>query len=230
MEKRSIFQKACKDSIPVMTGYVFLGAGFGILMRAKGFAWYWPVLLSGTVYAGAMQFVAVDLLSQGFSLLTVALTTLVVNARHLFYGFSLIERYEKAGSLKPYLIIGLTDETYSLVSGENLPRGKDTVLYCFYVTLLDHFYWLGGTLLGTAAGSFMHFNWDGIDFALTALFATIVVEQWKTHSDHIPALIGLGISLFALLCFGPDDFLIPSMIGIFLSLTLYVRKRKKDVL
>lgn len=227
MLNKTIIKKAFQDSIPVMTGYVFLGAGFGILMRAKGSAWYWPLLLSGTVYAGAMQYVAVDLLSNGVSVLTAAVTALMVNARHLFYGFSLIDRYRDAGSVKPYLIFGLTDETYALVSRNRLLDDQNDVSYCFWVTFLDHFYWLTGTLLGTAAGSILHFNWEGIDFALTALFTTIVVEQWKTRSDHFSACIGFCVSLISLICFGPDRFLIPSMAGIFLVLSWKIHSEKK---
>lgn len=164
------------------------------------------------IYAGSMQFVAVSLMTGGASLLTAAITTLMVNARHLFYGISMVERYKNAGAKKPYLIFALTDETYSLVSQTSREENRHN--YCFLVSLFDHIYWVCGSLLGGLAGAWIPINYEGIDFVLTALFVTIFVEQWLSARDHFPALTGLVCTLVCLLIFGQDLFLIPSMIMI----------------
>ena len=207
MNKKTI-SIAFRDTIPVMTGYVFLGFGFGILMYQQGYGFLWAAAMSLFIYAGAMQYMAVSLLTGGASLLTVALTTLVVNARHLFYGISMIDAYRGAGKRKPYMIFALTDETYSLVSGG---KGTDHS-YCFWVSLFDQIWWVGGTVLGSLAGSLLPVNLEGIEFVLTALFVTIFVEQWLSTKNHFPALLGLIATAASLLIFGRDVFLIPAMI------------------
>ena len=204
---RSIFQRAFRDTIPVMTGYLFLGFGFGILLHQNGYGIAWSLVMSLTIYAGSMQFMTVTLLTGGAGLLTAALTTLVVNARHLFYGISMVDAYKGTGKKKPYLIFALTDETYSLVSREPDPDPG----YCFLVSLLDQAYWVAGSILGSLAGSLLPLNFEGIDFVLTALFVTIFVEQWLSTRDHGPAILGTAATAVCLLLFGRDIFLIPSM-------------------
>lgn len=199
------------DTLPVMTGYLFLGFGFGIIMQQNGFGVLWAMAMSLFIYAGSMQYVGVSLLTGGASLLTAAMTTLLVNARHLFYGISMIDAYKGTGSKKPYLIFGLTDETYSLVSRE-LPQGLDRHQYFFLVSLFDQCYWVTGSILGSLAGSLLPLNFEGIDFALTALFVTIFVEQWLSTKNHLPALVGVGAAVASLVVFGPELFLIPAMI------------------
>lgn len=222
MKNKDGWLSAARDTLPVLAGYLVLGFGFGLLMNSRGFSFWWSVSMSLFIYAGSMQYLAADLLTGGASLLTAALTTLLVNARHLFYGVSMLERYG-AVRRKPYLIFGLTDETYSLVcAGE---RKEDS--YYFRVTLLDHLYWVGGTALGALAGSFLHFNTEGIDFALTALFLTVALEQWLSGKDHVPALIGLGGSVLCLALFGADSFLLPAM-GVILLLLMLSRKRGEE--
>ena len=218
--KHSTFKTALMDTLPVMTGYLFLGFGFGIYLNQNGYGPLWALAMSLFIYAGSMQFVAVSLMTGGASLLTTALTTLMVNARHLFYGISMVETYKTAGSKKPYLIFALTDETYSLVSQTN--RKEDHLSYCFFVSLLDHIYWVSGSLLGGLAGTWIPINYEGIDFVLTALFVTIFVEQWLSTKDHFPAVTGLLCTLVCLLLFGQDLFLIPSMVMI--ALILFFRK------
>ena len=218
--KHSTFKTALMDTLPVMTGYLFLGFGFGIYLNQNGYGPLWALAMSLFIYAGSMQFVAVSLMTGGASLLTTALTTLMVNARHLFYGISMVETYKTAGSKKPYLIFALTDETYSLVSQTN--RKEDHLGYCFFVSLLDHIYWVSGSLLGGLAGTWIPINYEGIDFVLTALFVTIFVEQWLSTKDHFPAVTGLLCTLVCLLLFGQDLFLIPSMVMI--ALILFFRK------
>lgn len=211
MDKKAA-KTAFFDTIPVMTGYLFLGIGFGIIMQQNGFGLGWAVAMSVFIYAGSMQYVGVGLLTGGAGLVTAALATLLVNARHLFYGISMINAYKGTGKKKPYLIFALTDETYSLVSREQLPQGVDRNSYFFLVSLFDQCYWVVGTVLGSMAGSLIPMNFEGIDFALTALFVTIFVEQWLSSKDHFPAIVGVASAAACLLLFGPDTFLIPTMI------------------
>lgn len=218
------FRTAFLDTVPVMTGYLFLGFGFGILALQSGLSLWWTMAMSVFIYAGSMQFVAVTLLSGGTGLLTAALTTLAVNARHLFYGISMIDRYKGTGRKKPYLIFSLTDETYSLVS-QGQPR-QDGGRYYLLVSLLDQCYWVLGTLLGAAVGQLLPMNYEGIDFVLTALFVTIFVEQWLSTKNHLPALIGLGASVLCLILFGSSSFLIPSM-GLIALLLLLTRGKEE---
>lgn len=207
------------DTLPVMAGYVFLGFGFGILLYQSGYGVLWALAMSLFIYAGSMQYLTVSLLTGGAGLLTAALTTIVVNARHLFYGISMVDAYKGAGKKKPYMIFALTDETYSLVSQNQVPEGVSRHSYCFLVSLFDHIYWMAGTALGSLTGTFLPINYEGIEFALTALFVTIFVEQWLSTKNHMPAIIGVVSTLLCLLIFGKDIFLIPSMVIIALALT-----------
>ena len=220
---KKIARSAFLDTLPVMTGYVFLGFGFGILMQQNGFGWLWAGAMSLFIYAGSMQYVAIPLLTSGAGLVTAALTAFVVNARHLFYGISMVDAYKGAGKKKPYLIFALTDETYSLVS----QKQKPDLRYCLLVSFFNHCYWIGGTLLGSLAGSVLPINFEGVDFALTALFVTIFTEQWLSTKDHRPAVIGVVSTLVCLWIFGSDIFLIPSMVIIALALTT-LRKTGKE--
>lgn len=210
-----------------MTGYVFLGFGFGILLHQNGYGVLWAAAMSLFIYAGSMQYVAVGLLTSGAGLITAALTTFVVNARHLFYGISMVDAYKGAGKKKPYLIFALTDETYSLVSKNQVPEGISRHGYCFLVSLFDQIYWVAGSVLGSLAGSLLPINYEGIDFVLTALFVTIFVEQWLSVKDHRPAIIGVVSTVVCLCLFGQDVFLIPSMVVIALLLTI-MRKTGKE--
>jgi len=217
---------ALVDSLPVMAGYVFLGIGFGILLHSKGFGVWWAMLISLTVYAGSMQYVAVGLLAGGAGLLYTAVTTLTVNARHLFYGISLVEKYRDAGRIKPYLIFALSDETYYLVCSENAgEHAADRKRYFFLISLFDQFYWVAGSVIGGLLGGLIPFNIQGLDFALTALFITIFVEQWLRAKDHRPAFLGVGISVVCLLLFG-ESFLIPALLCITALLLLLHRREE----
>lgn len=225
--KKQVLYPAFRDTVPVMTGYLFLGFGFGILMYQNHFSFLWSVTMSLFVYAGSMQYVGVSLLTGGAGILTTALTTLLVNARHLFYGISMVDAYKGAGKKKPYLIFALTDETYSLVSQAKPAEGMSRHSYCFLVSFLDQCYWVAGTALGALAGAFLPVNLEGIDFVLTALFVTIFVEQWLSTKEHLPALIGVAATVVCLLIFGRDIFLIPSMAVIALSLAMLRNDRKE---
>ena len=220
-ENKHLLRRAFVATLPVMAGYVVLGTGFGILFQSKGYGLLWAAAMSIFVYAGSMQYLAVDLLTGGVSLIAAAVTTLMVNARHLFYGISMIGKYQNMGAYKPYLIFGLTDETYSL-NCVDLPEDiTNAPLYYFLVTVLDQSYWVLGTVIGSLLGQIIPFSTEGIDFSLTALFITVFVEQWKSTKDHVPAIIGLAASVVCLLIFGTGNFLIPTMILITLCLTIY---------
>ena len=220
-ENKHLLRRAFIATLPVMAGYVVLGTGFGILFQSKGYGLFWAAAMSIFIYAGSMQYLAVDLLTGGVSLIAAAVTTLMVNARHLFYGISMIGKYQNMGPCKPYLIFGLTDETYSL-NCVDLPADiTNAPLYYFLVTVLDQSYWVLGTVLGSLLGQIIPFSTEGIDFSLTALFITVFVEQWKSTKDHVPAIIGLASSVVCLLIFGTGNFLIPTMVLITLCLTIY---------
>lgn len=226
---KKVIKKAFKATVPVLTGYLVLGFGFGIIMRSSGYGILLTFAMSLFIYAGSMQYAAVGLLTGGASFLTTALTTLMVNARHLFYGVSMIDKYKGTGVRKPYLIFALTDETYSLVCGDipEIPP-ENRADYCFLVSLLDHIYWIAGSVAGAIVGSLISFNTQGIDFALTALFITVFLEQWLTAKKHMPAITGVAASLICLLIFGKEGFLIPAMLIIALLLCAYTSKKTKE--
>ncbi len=222
---RKLFKTVFLDTVPVLTGYLFLGAGFGILLSEAGYGPIWALIMSLVIYAGSGQYLLVSLLTSGASLLATAAATLLVNARHLFYGISLVDTYKQAGARKPYMIFALTDETYSLVTQSHLPDGPEKTRYCFWVSLFDHCYWIVGCVLGNVAGSLLNIDFTGISFVLTALFVTMFTEQWLSHPDHGPALIGVGCTAVCLAIFGSEFFLIPSMAAI---AGILILRRKKE--
>ena len=222
-------KQAFVDTLPVLTGYVVLGFGFGIILKANGFDTLLAFIMSFAIYAGSMQYVAIGLMTGGASLITAALTTLMVNARHLFYGISMLEKYKDMGNVKPYLIFALTDETYSLVCGDHSDLTKEEwKQYSFFVSAFNHLYWIAGSVLGAVIGTVVQFNSEGIDFALTALFVTVFIEQWRSTKNHAPALIGVGVSVASLMIFGSEKFLIPAMLVISLLLCLYREEGKHE--
>lgn len=226
---KRVIKRAFLDTIPVMAGYLVLGFGFGIMLKSAGYGIVFAFIMSLSIYAGSMQYVAVSLLTGGASLITTALTTLMVNARHLFYGISMLDRYKGVGKRKAYLIFALTDETYSLVCHDNpMVKDEDRKNYYLLVSMFDHIYWIAGSVLGAVAGTVLKFNTEGIDFVLTALFITIFVEQWLSTKKHIPALIGVGASVVCLALFGADKFLIPAMLVIALLLCLYKEDKSNE--
>ena len=227
-ENKSILQKAFTATLPIMAGYLVLGLGFGIILKSKGYGAIWAFAMSTVIYAGSMQYLAIDLICGGAGLLTTALTTLMVNARHLFYGISMVEKYKNAGKAKPYLIYALSDETYSLVCVDMDMEEGERNKFCLFVTALDQFYWVLGSVLGSLLGAVIKFNTEGLGFALTALFVTVFVEQWLSTKDHAAAMVGVAASVICLVIFGSGSFLIPSMVAITLALTL-MRKRQEAV-
>ena len=207
------------QSIPVFAGYIVLGTGFGILMRNAGYGVLWAAAMSIFMYAGSLQYVGISLLTGGASILTTAMTSFMVNARHLFYSISMIGTYKNAGKYKPYMIFALTDETYSLLCDGTVPDGVEPDLYRFLVSLFNHSYWVLGSVIGNLLGTVLPFSTAGIEFSMTALFTASFTEQWLTTKNHIPALTGLFCTLLCLVVFGRENFLIPAMMLITLVLT-----------
>lgn len=226
-DDRSTLKYAFFQSLPIMAGYLVLGMGFGILLETKGYGVWWAFFMSLFIYAGSMQYVTIDLLAGGASLVSAALMTLMVNARHLFYGISMIERYRDTGAYKPYLMFALTDETYSLVCSGDVPEGVDQKKYFFLVSLFNQVYWITGSLAGALIGSLISFNTAGIDFSMTALFLVVFVNQWRSTKNHVSALTGVLASLACLFVFGPERFIIPAMAVITLLLIIFRRKLEK---
>ena len=228
--KRAALKTVFLDTVPVMTGYLFLGISFGILLGQTGYGLPWAFSMALFMYAGSAQFLAVSLLANHASLLSSAIAIFLLNARHIFYGISLIDTYKGFGKKKPYMIFSLTDETYSLVTQNQPPEGMKRQTYCFLVSVLDHSYWVIGCVLGSVAGNFIPISFEGIEFVLTALFVTLFVEQWLSNKNHFPAIVGVAATALCLLIFGKEIFLIPSMVLIALTLTTARKtgKRKED--
>lgn len=220
MSTIELIKKVIIKTLPVMAGYIVLGIGFGILLKVNGYGLFWALIMSVFIFAGSAQYVGISLITGGASVITTALTILFVNARHLFYGISMLDKYKGAGAKKPYLIFALSDETYSLVCDGKHPEGSDKYKYWFLISLFDQIYWVVGSIIGSILGGILVFDSTGIDFSMTALFITVFVEQWLSVKEHRPALIGLIGSAICLLVFGADRFLIPSMVVIVLMLSL----------
>lgn len=214
-------------TIPILTGFLFLGITYGVYMRTAGFALWYPAVMSLAVYAGSMQFVAVDILLGAFNPVQAFLMTLMVNARHLFYGLAMLKPYEDMGWKKPLLIFGMSDETFSVNCSAKIPADIDRPWFMLWVAILNYLYWFIGTVLGGVFGSFVWFSTEGLDFVMTAMFMVIFLEQWQKDKDHTCALVGLVIPVIALLIFGADSFMIPAMIGIMAALTLLRGKLDK---
>ena len=226
---KSFIKTVSIKTLPVMTGYISLGIGFGILLESKGYGILWSLAMAVFIYAGSMQYVAINLITGGASLITTAITTLMVNARHLFYGISMVDKYKDTGAKKPYLIFALTDETYSLVCTDEGEECEDIHKYQFSVSLFNHIYWIIGCAAGSLIGSAITFNTAGIDFCMTALFVTIFIEQWLSTKQHIPALIGLLCTTLCLIIFGAETFLIPSMLLIAALLLIFRKPCERQV-
>jgi len=227
MNKQSL-RTVFLDTVPVLTGYIFLGMGFGILLSESGYGVIWAFFMSLFMFAGSGQYLAVSLLSGGASLISTAIATLLINARHIFYGISLIDTYKGAGKRKPYMIFALTDETYSLVTQNQPPEGMKRHTYCFLVSVLDHIYWIIGCTLGNVAGTLIPISFEGVEFVLTALFVTMFVEQWLSSKNHLAALIGVVSTVLCLVLFGSEIFLIPSMILIAVLLTVSRKTGRRE--
>lgn len=217
---KKAFRAAFPHTIPIFAGFWFLGLTYGIYMNVSGFSFWYPMIMSLTIFAGSAEFVAVNLLLSAFQPLQALAMTLMINARHLFYGISMLDQYRRTGWKKLYLIFGMCDESFSINYTAKIPEDVDRGWFMFFVTLLNHFYWFSGATLGGIFGSLIHFDTKGLDFVMTAMFVVIFLEQWMKEKRHVSAVTGVGLSLFCLILFGPDRFLIPSMLAILGALTL----------
>ncbi len=215
---KKAFKAAFPYTIPIFAGFWFLGLTYGIYMNVSGFSFLYPMLMSITIFAGSMEFITANMLLGSFNPVQAFLMTLMINARHLFYGISMLDRFRGTGLKKLYLIFGMCDETFSINYTAEIPSDVDRGWFMFFVTLLNHFYWFSGSALGGIFGSFIHFDTEGLDFVMTAMFVVIFMEQWLKDKQHISALLGLGISILCLLIFGADNFIIPSMAAMLLML------------
>lgn len=227
-------RKACiaafPHTIPILTGFLFLGMAFGILMDVKGFGIEWTMLLSLCTFAGSMQFVAVTLLTAAFQPWYAFVLTLMVNARHVFYSISMLDKFRNTGKYKPFLIFSLCDETFSVLCSSEPPKNVNRNMFMFCISFLNYSYWAIGSLLGALLGDIISFNTEGLDFVLTALFVVIFINQWKTLQHHIVPCIGVGCSILSLLIFGREQFIIPAMIMILCLLTWMRLKKKSEEL
>ena len=215
---KKAFRSAFPYTIPVLTGYLFIGIAFGVMFAEKGYSFLWAILMSLLVYAGSGQYLAVNFFVPGISFVQVVFMTLMVNIRHIFYGISLLEKFNKMGKKRWYMIFGLTDETYSLLCTTKVPDDVEEDKFLFAISIMNQSYWVIGSAVGGLAGALLPFDSEGIDFAMTALFVVIFVEQWMEAENRIPEIIGIAAAFICLQIFGKDSFVLPSMILILLVL------------
>ena len=217
---RKAFLAAFPYTIPILTGFLFLGIAYGIYMNVSGFSPIYPILMSMAIFAGSMEFVTVDLLLGMFHPMSALILALMVNARHLFYGISMLDKYKNVGKKRWYLIFGMCDESFSINCTTEVPAGVDRGWFYFFVTLLNQCYWVCGAAIGGICGSLISFETEGLDFVMTALLVVIFLEQWMKEKDHTSGVIGIVLTVICLVVFGNKNFIIPSMLGILGVLTL----------
>ena len=217
---RKAFLAAFPYTIPILTGFLFLGIAYGIYMNVSGFSPIYPILMSMAIFAGSMEFVTVDLLLGMFHPMSALILALMVNARHLFYGISMLDKYKNVGKKRWYLIFGMCDESFSINCTTEVPAGVDRDWFYFFVTLLNQCYWVCGAAIGGICGSLISFETEGLDFVMTALLVVIFLEQWMKEKDHTSGVIGIVLTVICLVVFGNKNFIIPSMLGILGVLTL----------
>lgn len=216
----SALKAAFPYTLPIFAGFWFLGLTYGMYMNVSGFSFLYPLFMSMLIYAGSMEFITVSLLLGAFNPVQAFLMTLMINARHLFCGLSMLEKFKGMGAKKPYLIFGMCDETFSINFSVTIPHDIDRGWFMVFVTLLNQLYWVSGSTVGGLFGSMVHINTEGLDFAMTAMFVVIFMEQWIRDTDHTSSLVGLALSVVCLLIFGASNFIIPSMLSILVALTL----------
>ena len=213
-------KKAFPHTIPILTGFLFLGIAYGIYMNVSGFSIVYPMTMSVIIFGGSLEFVAVEMLLSPFAPLQVLIMALLIQARHLFYGLSMLDKFKGLGWKKYYLIYGMCDETFSINYTTEIPENVDRGWFMFFVTFLNQIYWFSGATIGWLIGSQLPFNTDGISFVMTAMFVVIFLEQWLKEKRHTSAYIGLGASVFCLILFGADSFMVPTMIAILFLLAI----------
>lgn len=223
---KAAFKKAFPYTIPVLTGYLFIGIAFGVMYAEKGYSFLWAIWMSLLVYAGSGQYLAVNFFVPGISFVQVIFLTLMVNVRHIFYGISLLEKFNRMGKKRWYMIFGLTDETYSLLCTTHVPEGVREDQFLFAISVMNQSYWILGSAIGGLMGTLLPINAEGIDFAMTALFVVIFVEQWMEKKNRIPEIIGVVCAIICLQIFGVSGFVLPSMLMI--VCILFVSKKKLE--
>ena len=218
---------AFPKTIPIMAGFLFLGASYGIYMRVSGFSFVYPMLMALTIFGGSLEFVAVTMLLGSFAPLQTFVMTLLIQARHIFYGISMLEKYKNTGLKKLYLIFGMCDESFSINCSADIPKDVDRGWFMFFVTLLNQSYWVFGATMGGLLGSLITFNTEGIEFVMTAMFVVIFLEQWLKEKQHYSSLIGVLSSAVCLIIFGADSFMLPTMLCILCMLSLLKKPIEK---
>ena len=224
---RKALAAAFPVTIPVLMGYLAIGIAFGFMLQSIGYNFIWAFFMSLTIYAGSGQYLGVSLLSSCAALGTVALMTLIINFRHLVYGLSMLEKFRGMGLRKFYRIFSLTDETSALLSSVQAPVGVNPRNFYFSIALLDHSYWILGSVIGALAGALLPIDTTGIDFAMTALFVVIAVEQWESYKSHLPAVLGAATTLVSLLLVGKSNMLLPAL-GVIVLALLLLRDKLDD--
>lgn len=219
--KLRALKAAFPNTIPIMAGFFFIGITYGIYMRASGFPIIYPTIMSIIIFGGSLEFVAVEMLLSPFAPVSVFMMALLIQARHLFYGLSMLEKYKNTGFKKLYLVYGLCDESFSINYTANIPEDVDKSWFYFFVTILNQSYWVIGATTGALIGSLFKFEIKGISFVMTAMFVVIFLDQWMKEKIHISAFIGIGASLICLLIFGPNSFMLPTMIVILAILAIF---------
>lgn len=223
MDRRSL-AAAFPVTVPVLMGYLAIGIAFGLMLQEIGYNFIWAFFMSLTIYAGSGQYLGVSLLASAATLGTVAVMTLLINFRHLVYGLSMLEKFRGMGLRKFYMIFSLTDETYALLSSTQAPIGVDPKNFYFAIALLDQSYWILGSVIGAVAGALLPIDTTGIDFAMTALFVVIAVDQWRAYKRHLSALLGGAVTIVSLALVGPENMLLPAL-GMIVLVLLILRER-----
>lgn len=226
---RKALKCAFPYTIPIFAGFWFLGITYGIYMNVSGFSFLYPMIMSFTIFGGSLEFIAVSMLLAPFAPLQVFLTTLLIQARHLFYGISMLDKFKGMGWKKPYLIFGMCDETFSINYTADIPDDVDKGWFYLFVTFLNQFYWVSGATLGGLLGKLIKFDTNGLDFVMTAMFVVIFMEQWLKEKRHTSEWVGLAASVGCFLVFGADNFLIPTMICILIGLTALKKPTEKHL-
>ena len=227
---KKAFKTAFPYTVPILAGYFFFGLTYGIYAKASGFSLLYPLLFSVIIYAGSMEFLTITLLLSKFNPVQAFLLTLVINARHIFYGIAMLHKYKNLGLKKSYIIFGLCDETFSINYSAKIPEDVDKGYFIFFVTMLNHLYWVVSSIIGSLIGNFIFFNTKGIEFVLTSMFVIIFIEQWLKDKDHTSSILGLIVSIFCLIIFGKNNFIIPSTLLIFTILTIFRKPLERRVL
>lgn len=227
-EIRRAFRYAFPHTIPIFAGFWFLGITYGVYMHVSGFSFVYPMLMSMTIFTGSMEFVTANMLLGGFHPLQAFVMAILIGARHLFYGISMLDKFRGMGWKKFFLIYGMCDETFSINYSAEIPPNVDRGWFMLFVTVLNYLYWVTGATMGGLFGSLIHFNTQGLDFAMTAMFVVIFMEQWIKDKKHTSQFIGLGASVLCLIVFGADSFMVPTMLVILFFLTILRRNREVE--